>query len=117
MLKSEIKFPLFNVTVLVVAGEPVLDILTRLNLEPDRSLETCDAVSTDFVKVDDVGFCCVVAFESSAPPIDIISHEAFHVVSRVCDHVGIEDRDEELLAYMAGFITGKIFDSLNNVYH
>ena len=46
------------------------------------------------------------------PEPGYIAHESWHVVKRICDHLGIK-LDNEVVAYLLGYIVEKVHKTVN----
>lgn len=54
-------------------------------------------------------------FISPKATLGVVSHEVYHVVCRMFDYIGVEDYDEELVAYHLGYIVDEVYKFIQKI--
>lgn len=113
--KKEIWLPIYNGKLVIIAGNDYRNIAKKYAV--DMTSNNFEAISYAMLAKDG-SYNFVVFFTIQTIDIDIIAHEASHLVNKVFKSHSVKyskDNDEHF-AYLLGWITKKCYDFLETIY-
>jgi hypothetical protein len=114
--KKEIWLPIYNGKLVIIGGNDYRNIAKKYAV--DMTSNNFEAVSYAILDKDG-SYNFVVFFTMQTIDIDIIAHEASHLVNKIFKTHSVKyskDNDEHF-AYLLGWITKKCYDFLETIYN
>ena len=105
---KKIKIPIFFGTLVLFQNYDIKKAckIANFDYDPNNTFDGYSGTNTD----RDGHFGYIIIFDKC--DASIISHEAVHIAHRILNRNGIE-KDEELIAYLTGWITAQCCKYLN----
>lgn len=111
-----IELPIYNGKLVIISGNDFMDVPKKYIVEtPDNNFE---AISYAMIAKDG-SYNFVVFFTIQTIDVDIMAHEAAHLVNKIFKAHSVKysrDNDEHF-AYLLGWITKKCYDFLETTYN